>query len=228
MINEADAKVPLQHKRAIEIRIEAKNYSLGGPVLLVVRYYNRTEHELIFREPSKTWEVFLSVTTNGKETKYPFGRISSSEVACIRRKILEVFNDVTVQAHQSYEFEYNVGQRWPELFLPGTTRICVKDYTDDSETIESNKIEIGVVFDKISFTHLLSILEDDKATNESRIFACTWIAKLYKDFIFNVNTNSEAEKNENQKNITKAKSWWDNHKTDSRVGKVIDNLNHIK
>jgi len=226
MSNETTRKPAPSTKKEIVIAPEKVSCPLGGPVPLVVRYVNRTNGTLSFREPAKTWEVKLLVGRPGAgPAEVPFGRIFVYKSGDLERRTIEDAETIVLQPGGVHEFKYDVGRRWPELFVPGVNLVGIKDESDDAETVFSNKIEVRAAYDKSTFPLLLAIVADEQSTVDSCRFAAYWISRLYPGFEIATGAVTDEQRNENRKRIDLARAWWDAHGKDAETVKRIENLN---
>jgi hypothetical protein len=194
--------------------------SLGGSIPVTVRYENRGTAVLSFRQPEKTWEVHLLIgARNVAPVEEAIGRIFYSNIGGIVRRTVEDATTITLAPGRTYEFQFDPGQRWPELFVPGVNVLQVKDLSDDAGDILSNAVEIRVVYDAATFPALLAIAGQDNATLDSRQFAAEWIRRVYPDF------SSIGEAAASSQQLAEAQAWWRSHRNDSEVQRRIEELN---
>lgn len=213
-------------KKQIIVATEREVYSLGGSIPIIVRYLNRTTSILSFREPAKTWEVKLMVGRRKKEAReVPFGRIFLYKSGDLERRTIEDAETIALKPSDVYEFHYDVGNRWPELFVPGVNVVRIKDLSDDTETISSNELEVRVVYDRSTFPMLLTIASDDRSTVESRRFASYWIGRIFPGFAITTEEPTDTQLKENRRRIAEARAWWDAHSGDPDTLKRIENVN---
>lgn len=216
-------------KKAILLAAEQQLRSLGGPVPIMVRYVNRTKGSLSFREPAKTWEVHLLVGRPAEDPKeVPFGRIFSYRKGDLARWTIEDAETITLAPGATYDFKYDLGKRWPELFAPGVNLVRIKDRSDDSETVFSNTLEIRVACDRSTFPYLLAIASDEQSSVDSCRFAAEWIRRLYPGFQLATGEITDSDRTANRKHIGEAQSWWDAHASDAAVLQQIEKLNSEK
>jgi hypothetical protein len=213
-------------EKEITISCHEKIYSLGAGIPVKIKYHNGSSREWIFTDPARTPEVKLIVNYKDDTDQVSFGRYHIMQDDRFRRRVREDAITITLQASAGYEFDYDPGKRWPDIFRPGFNIIYLKDLYIDSETIFSNEIRIDISYDNQTILNLLSILEDEKSSLEARYFAINWIQKLKSDFKFNLRVNNEEKAKENQIYIAHLREWWAIDKTDKIILDMIENLNH--
>ena len=186
--------------------------SLAGPVLIRVRYANRTGRTMEFREPAKTWEVKLSIRKGPEGIDVPFGQIKRMVSTGKVRRVIEKAETITLQPGASFEFQYDAGARWPERFFLGRQTLQVKDLMQEPE-IESNAVVIRVEYTAASFPLLLAIVESPDRTDEAKGIAAGWIKRLYPGF---ENTPDSVER---------AGAWWQLNQGSPAIQSILDKLN---
>ena len=198
----------------IELSSEQTVRSLGGTIPLVVKYSNVSREPISFEEPAKTWEVHLLIG-QPKETpeEVALGRIFYHKRGDLEYQTAEKAETITLSPGAHYEFACDPGQRWPELFVPGTNLLRIKDLTDADKPVFSNVVEVRVAYDKSTFLKLVEILKDEKATVDSRQFAERWIKRLYPGFDLARGGAFEA------------RTWWTKHENDPQTTKQMEELN---
>lgn len=212
-------------KRSIQLSAQPDSYPLGGMIPIHVRYQNRSQTTISFREPQKTWSVQMAVgRPNAAPVEVAFGRIGGGTKGGVTRWTVERAETITLGPGATYEFDYDAGQRWPDQFAPGFHVLQIKDMSDDSETVLSNQVDIRVVYDQSTFPALLALASADKATLDVRAFAAKWIAALFPDFHLSPApdpAHAAAEKEQ----FAKARAWWSAHGNEPGVGRQISRLN---
>jgi hypothetical protein len=226
MNNESANKIAPTTKKEVVVATEEITRSLGGSVPVTISYFNRTNGDMSLREPAKTWEVkLLSGSLDEKSAEMPFGRIFYYKSGDLERRTIENAETIELEPGGVYEFEYDVGQRWPELFVPGVNVLQVKDVWDDDETVFSNEIEVNVIYDESTFPALLAIAGNEESTVDSCQFASHWISQIYNDFHLATGDITDDQKEENRDSIAAARIWWDAHGNDTETLELIESLN---
>lgn len=226
MNNESANRIAPTTKKEIVVATEEITRSLGGSVPVTISYFNRTNGDMSLREPVKTWEVkLLAGRPDEKPAEVPFGRIFYYKSGDLERRTIESAETIELEPGGVYEFEYDVGQRWPELFVPGVNVLRVKDVWDDEETVFSNDIEVNVIYDEFTFPALLAIAENEESTVDSCRFASRWISQIYKDFHLTTEDVTDDQQEENHESIAAARIWWEAHGKDAETLKLVESLN---
>lgn len=213
-------------KKEIVLAGERDVCLLGGPIPIIVRYINHTTGTVSFRDPTKTWEVKLMVGRRKGDPKVvPFGQIFFSKKGDLERRTIKKAAIISLEPNDVYEFKYDVGHRWPELFVPGVNVIRIKDLSDDAETALSNEFEVRIVYDRSTFPMLLTIAANKESTADSLRFANDWIGLVYPGFSIATENLTDIQRDENRRRTVEAGAWWDAHKTDPETLKRIEDLN---
>jgi hypothetical protein len=199
---------------AIQLSAKSEIYSLGGEIPVTVHYTNRGGGGITFREPAKTKAVHLLVAHLKQEPiEVSLGRVFFYKSGDLERWTAEEAEKISLAPGATYEFSYDPGERWPELFVPGVNLMRIKDLTRDTEAVLSNTLEVKVVYDGTTFPRLLGILSDEKSTVDSRQFAKEWIKRVHPGFDMD------------RGGVGEGRIWWTKHKKDPQTIKRIEELN---
>lgn len=217
----------------IDISIKDGHYFLGGPIELSTDYLNISDGPVSFREPAKTWEVQLQVKQNPEQNQdeekleAPFGQIFFyKRDDGFERRTIEEAKTINLQPNEKHNFVCDIGTRWPEMFVPGVNLVSVKDLTDDDFPLQSNQVQVQVVYDESTFPTLLALAGDGQTTIDARQFATTWIKKIYPEFELVVKTElSTWETEDNSKQIERAEKWWQANQNDTNILNQLKILN---
>lgn len=212
-----------------EIQIAAASgatYAVGGSIPLSISYRNSSSETLSFSEPARTWEVRLAArhgTASPREV--PFGRIFYYKTENYERTTVEDAEEVILEPGARFDFDYDVGARWPELFEPGVHVLQIHDLSDDDEELHSNEVEIQVLFADSSVPELLTILGDEEASADSKLFAARWVGAVVPDFHLALPDPDEEKQRENTAKIEEAGRWWQEHAADPSTRERIAAIN---
>ena len=209
-------------KKQILIVTPTERFEVGESIPLTVKYINRTQAPMTFRDPAKTWEVKLAVSdASDVKTEVPFGRKIYYKGENYERISIEDAEDVSLEPDESYAFDCDIGLRWPALFEPGRRTIRVVDYYDDAETVSSDNIFLLMVFSVESIDRLLNMAGNEESSVDARMFAARWIGEFYPEFRIAVENPTEDQEIENRQAIEAAREWWrTNRDTPETVAKI--------
>lgn len=209
----------------IVIGISEHMHSLGGSVVLTVRYVNHGKASVSFREPAKTWEVQLQVRRPSDDTtlRVAFGQIFHTDHGGIQRQVIEDAETITLGPGEEHTFDSDVGLRWPELFAPGQTLLRVTDLTHDDGPL-SNEVRVNMAWDDATFPRLVTLAGDGQAPLASRRFAQQWIQRVHPSF-HRTPEQDEGEPPLTAQAVAATLAWWQEHRGDPDVIARIDRLN---
>lgn len=195
----------------LEIRLAAADqlYSLGGPILISVRYLNHSRQPRSMREPARTWEVQLSICNQqNPAVDMPFGRLFFFQHDGLEARSIEEAEIITLAPGATYEFRYDIGERWPERFLPGLNTVYIKDLTDDERTVTSNELGLRLAYDQSTVPALLAIADNPDAGEDALQAVQHWIGELRPDFRLATGEIDQAGHEHNRHLIQQTRAWW--------------------
>jgi hypothetical protein len=192
-------------KKSIELAAPKRVFSLGGSIPIGVRYTNRSTSTLELRDPQKTWEVQLVA---GGQT-VSFGKILRYAGEGRVRWSIETAETFSLAPGEQHSFQYDAGKRWPERFAPGANSLQVKDVTDDNETVLSNSITVRVEFTAETIPALLTILETEESSPDSKVFAEAWVRRFHPAYT----------------NPAEGRAWWAQNGASAAVTAAIAKIN---
>jgi hypothetical protein len=213
-MNEMKQKTAWTADKSVELAAEPGVHSLGGAIPIKVLYVNREMEAISFKEPAKNRAVYFVIGRRKEEPQeVSLGRLFYHKSDDMERWTGEEAETITLAPGEHYEFSYDPGQRWPELFAPGVNLVRIKDRADDARTVLSNTLEIEVAYDMSTFPRLLEILSSEQSTVDARQFAEHWIKQLHPGFDLA------------RGGIPEERIWWTKHEKDPQTTKRIEELN---
>jgi len=214
LMNQTKKTTPSAHGKIVILISKSGVRPLGGAIPIIIRYMNGESTAISFPEPAKTRAVHLLIGRRKEEPQeVSLGRVFYQKSGDVERWTREDAETITLAPGEQYEFTYDAGQRWPELFALGANLVQLKDRADEVRTVFSNTLEIDVAYDASTFPRLLEILSSEESTVDSREFAEEWIKKLHPGF------------RAGREGVSEARIWWTKHEKDPETLKQMEALN---
>lgn len=205
---------------------------MGEALPLQVTYTNRSEQPIVFRQPEKTWSVFLDVRTRDEPEgeELPLGKRFYREVEPgFVRITVEEADEITLEADQVYRFDDDLAARWPEIFIPGDYTFRIADRSDDADLAFSNTLTLRVLFAQETVPTLLTMVADTAQTPFYRNWAASWLRQLKSDFEVQLPEEGEMESAEeaafNTLAVQRFTVWWTSAQRSTQVADAIARIN---
>lgn len=212
-----------QDKLSIEIKIEGGMLQVAGPIVLAARYKNGSQYSMVFDEPAKLWETQVVVEKDGRQETVSLGRIFHYiNDAGVERRVVEDAKEITLVPGGTYEFSYDLGFRWPDLYTPGHYMVRLDDRSEQWG-IKSNSVEIDVVMTQGSVEVLLDILVSAASEREAKGFSLRILKELNTSFDYDVSKPQEFGTNGQE--VKEFRAWWEASKNSEIVLKKISAMN---
>jgi hypothetical protein len=219
-----------QSSQGISLSTDATEFVVGGSIPIKLAYKNTTAAQVAFKEPLKTWEAqFRVVSGDTPPQDRPFGKLSSyTTPAGVERRTVEAAKLITLEPRDEVTFDYDVGARWPELFLPGVVHVSVVDLNGDPWRAASNELNWRIVFTPESVDHLLAILGGAKSSLDSKQFAMHWLHTLNAGFLFSLEQENATTTRANKAALKSFRTWWAANRNTDDVAKQLAAINRAK
>lgn len=166
----------------ISLTASTGHVGMASSLVVAVQYSNETNRAFHFREPAKRWETRLQIRgEEGEVHEVRLGRLTRVPTQHGSRIIVEPANDIDLPPGGRYEFELDVGRKWPELLPPGRHFLRIIDELWEPPP-RSPEAEVTIVYDAATPPHLLALLRDTQRSDEARGFAARWLDALNPQF----------------------------------------------
>ena len=170
-------------ERSIILSVGDGPFVFGRVVSLTVSYRNGGKEPWVVPTPSESISVGLRYCPSGSEQHpqgYDFGCITTTPFKGPDGEEMEVrlFPDpkpVSINRGQVHEFKVVLERDWTGDLKPGLWTVWI---VDDNLKVESNRIEIPLVFTADSITACLEIAADEKQHVYKRKEHAKWLQKI--------------------------------------------------
>ncbi len=215
--------------REINISLTGNAFIMGQPVLMKIIYKNISDKKVAFREPVKDRGVILKIiSSDGAFEELPFGRKEHRAIEGGYRYVVEEAEEISLKPDESYEFELDLIERWPEMFPPGRYLVSVMDETDNSEdeiTIKSNSLDFRMFVRTESIPVLLQWATSSEKSYDVKKFSVDFIKRFYPEFDLHIDNPNESQLKSNLEMVQKFSSWWESNKNGDEVQRKIGTIN---
>jgi len=173
-------------ERSIILSVGDGPFVFGRVVSLTVSYRNGGKEPWVVPTPSESISVGLRYCPSGSEQHpqgYDFGRITTTPFKGPDGEEMEVrlFPDpkpVSINRGQVHEFKVVLERDWTGDLKPGLWTVWI---VDDNLKLESNRIEIPLVFTADSIAACFEVAIDNKQPLYKRKKHAKWLQKIMPD-----------------------------------------------
>jgi|JI8StandDraft_1071087.scaffolds.fasta_scaffold217873_2 hypothetical protein len=199
----------------ISLRTSTGRVGMATSLMVAVQYTNASNREMHFREPAKRWETRLQIRgEEGEPHEVRLGRLTRVRTQHGSRVVVEPANDIDLPPGGRFEFELDVGEKWPELLPPGRHFMRIVDELWDPPA-RSEEAEVTIVCDAATPPRLFALLRDTQRGDEARRFAATWLDALNPDLNLREAMRGSAEALHSA--IRRSEAWWRQQDGNSQV-----------
>jgi hypothetical protein len=214
----ADAKVD-PPQRSIMLSADRGPFVFGRAVSLTVSYRNGGQEPWEVPTPSESTSVGLRRRPSGTEQHpggYDFGRrtittIKGPDGQEITARVVPIPKPITIAPGQSHDFKVLLERDWSGNLKPGLWTVWVEDHKLE---MESNRLEMPLVFTADSLTACLEIAADDKQRVSKRKAHAIWLQKIMPElncrwwYDDTPAPERQAMEAEVQRQLAAFRAWW--------------------